>query len=79
MGQIPVFIRFACSDYLLKIFRCYHAANIMYKAVHNLAHLTFPPSVNLAHGGTHSSHPYKFRPLCLISLLSLIQSRYGTA
>ena len=31
--------------------------------VHNLAHLSFPPSVNIAYDGTRSNHPYKFRDI----------------
>ena len=33
----------------------------MHKAVHNLARLTFPPSVSLAYGGTRSNHPDRFK------------------
>ena len=34
------------------------AATIMYKAVQNRIHLTFPRSVVLAHGSNRSNHPY---------------------
>lgn len=70
-------IRFACSVYsrflcvtstqqslgwdILKILRHISATTMMHKAVHNLAHLIFPPSVNLAYGDTRSNHPYRFR------------------
>ena len=65
---------------------CYHLCTVtmMYKAVHNLVHLTFPPSVNLAYGDTLSTHPYKFRHISAHCdaykfSFSLVQSLYGTA
>ena len=36
-------------------------STLMYKAVHNWTHLTFPTSVILAHRSNRSNHPYKFR------------------
>ena len=38
-----------------------NAATIMYKAVHNRTHLTFPATVTLAHRSNRSKHPHKFR------------------
>ena len=70
-------IRFVCSDYsqfssvtsmqhsldwdILEVRRHVNAATIMYEAVHNLTHLTFPASVTLAHRSNRSNHPHKFR------------------
>ena len=68
--------RFVCSDYsqfssvtsmqhsqgwdTLEVRRHLNAATIMYKAVHNWTHLTFPASVTLAHRSNRSNHPHKF-------------------
>ena len=70
-------IRFVFSDYsqfssvtsmqhslgwdTLEVRRHLSAATIMYKAVHNRIHLTFPTSVVLAHGSNRFNHPYKLR------------------
>ena len=70
-------IRFVCSDYSQfssvtsmqhslgwdtpEVRRHLNAATIMYKAVHNWTHLTFPASVTLAHRSNRSNHPHKFR------------------
>ena len=42
---------------------CQHlsTATMMYKAVQNWTHSTFPTSVVLAHGSNRSNHPHKFR------------------
>ena len=70
-------IRFVCSDYsqfcsvtsmqhslgwdTLEVRRHLNTATIMYKAVHNWTHLTFPASVTLAQRSNRSNHPHKFR------------------
>ena len=69
--------RFVCSDYsrffsvtsmqqslgwnTLEVRRHLSAATMMFKAVHNQSHLTFPASVTLVYSGNHSNHPHKFR------------------
>ena len=45
----------------LEVRRHLNAATIMYKAVHNWTHLTFPASVTLARRSNRSDHPHKFR------------------
>ena len=70
-------IRFVCSDYsqfssvtsmqhwlgldTLEVCRQPNAATIMYKAVHNQTHITYPASVTLTHRSNRSNHPHKFR------------------
>ena len=46
----------------LEVRRRLSAATIMYKAVDNQTHLTFPTSVVPAHRSNRSNHPYKFWP-----------------
>ena len=69
--------RFVCSDYsrfssvnsmqqslgwdTLEVRRHLSAATMMFKAVYNQVHLTFPASVSLVHSGNRSKHPHKFR------------------
>ena len=58
-----------------------NAATIMYKAVHNWTHLTFPASVTLAHRSNRSNHPHKFRLIlvCYTAVFSVVTQRSSVA